>query len=58
MARIAYELLAQRNPEALKKADSLLRVYSDELTREHEDQYPFVEGVTLADDNKRRGGGW
>lgn len=33
-------------------------MYSDSITSEKERDYPFVECVTLADDNKRRGGGW
>ena len=44
--------------EALKKATDLLALYSDRFTQEHEKDYPFVECVTLPDDNKRAGGGW
>lgn len=58
VARIAYDLLEKEHPSALKKAEALLRKYSDELTEEHEKNYPFVECVTLPDDSKRRGGGW
>jgi hypothetical protein len=58
VARIAYDILEQEDPEALNKATELLRVYSDSITSEKEKDFPFVECVTLADDNKRRGGGW
>jgi hypothetical protein len=55
---MAYDILKKESPTALNKAESLLRIYSDSLTKEHEGKYPFVECVTLPDDNKRRGGGW
>ena len=58
IARMAYDILKKESPTALNKAESLLRIYSDSLTKEHEGKYPFVECVTLPDDNKRRGGGW
>ena len=58
IARMAYDILKKDNPTVLNKAEALLRVYSDSLTEAHENNYPFVECVTLPDDNKRRGGGW
>ena len=58
IAKMAYDILKKDNPIALNKAEALLSKYSDDLTKEHEKDYPFVECVTLADDNKRRGGGW
>lgn len=58
IARMAYDMLKKSDPTALSKAETLLRVYSDRFTQEHEKDYPFVECVTLADDNKRAGGGW
>jgi len=58
IARMAYDILEKEDPSILKKSEDLLRVYSDSLTEMHEDKYPFVECVTLPDDNKRRGGGW
>jgi hypothetical protein len=58
IARIAYEILEHEDPDALDRADDLLRKYSDDITKAKEGDYPFVEGVTLADDNKRRGGGY
>jgi hypothetical protein len=50
--------LEKENPQALNKAVDLLKVYSDRFTEEHEKDHPFVECVTLPDDNKRAGGGW
>jgi len=58
IARMAYDILKKDNPIALNKAEQLLSKYSDYLTKEHEKDYPFVECVTLADDNKRTIGGW
>lgn len=58
VARVAYDQLKTEDPQALKKAEDLLRKYSDKFTQEHEKDYPFVECVTLPDDNKRAGGGW
>ena len=58
IARMAYDILKKDNPVVLNKAEDLLKIYSDNLTQSHEKDYPFVECVTLADDNKRRGGGW
>jgi hypothetical protein len=58
IARMAYDILKKDNPVVLNKAEDLLQIYSDNLTKSHEKDYPFVECVTLADDNKRRGGGW
>lgn len=55
---MAYDILKKENPQALAKAETLLKVYSDTFTQEHEKDYPFVECVTLPDDNKRAGGGW
>jgi hypothetical protein len=55
---MAYDILKKDNPVVLNKAEDLLQIYSDNLTKSHEKDYPFVECVTLADDNKRRGGGW
>jgi hypothetical protein len=36
----------------------MIKQYTDSLTEKWEGQFPFVEGVTLADYNKRAGGGW
>jgi hypothetical protein len=58
VARIAQDILEKENPQALQKAVTLLGKYSDSFTQEHEKNYPFVECVTLPDDNKRAGGGW
>jgi hypothetical protein len=55
---MAYDILSEQDPDALNKASNLLRKYSDAITTEKEGDYPFVEGVTLPDDSKRRGGGW
>ena len=55
---MAYDMLKKDNPQALQKAEDLIKIYQDNLTLTHEKDYPFVECVTLADDNKRRGGGW
>mmetsp|Transcript_13110 Transcript_13110/g.22134 ORF Transcript_13110/g.22134 Transcript_13110/m.22134 type:complete len:122 (+) Transcript_13110:370-735(+) len=56
--RIAYDILKKENPNALNKAENLLRQYEDTITKEREGKYPFVECVTEPDDSKRRGGGW
>jgi hypothetical protein len=58
ITRIAYDILEEKNPEALEQATELLRLYSDNTTIKNEDMYPFVECVTLADEIKRKGGGW
>jgi len=58
IARMAYDILKKDDPTTLAKAEALLRKYSDKLTKEHENMYPFVECVTLPDDNKRVGGGY
>ena len=58
IARMAYDKLKKSNPAALNKAEALLALYSDSFTSQKENMYPFVECVTLADDNKRAGGGW
>ena len=58
VARIAYYILEHTDPDSIDAADNMLKQYSDKLTKEKEKNYPFVEGVTLADENKRRGGGW
>lgn len=57
---MAYDILARDYPDALDQATALIKVYSDanpgKITKE--DQYPFVECATYADDIKRTGGGW
>ena len=58
IARMAYDILKKDDPAALAKAETLLKKYSDDISKTHEKNYPFVECVTLPDDNKRRGGGW
>jgi len=58
IARMAYDILQEENPMVVERAEDLLRKYSDNVTMENEGDYPFVEGVVLADLNKRRGGGW
>ena len=58
IARMAYDMLESHNPSALEKAQALLGEYSDFLTQEHEQDYPFVECVTWGDDSKRSNGGW
>jgi len=57
-AKKAHDILAQKNPAALKAAEDLLRKFSDYSTKNHENDYPFVECVTWPDDIKRIGGGW
>ena len=39
-------------------AEELLRKFSDRTTVKHEQDYPFVEAATYADDTKYIGGGW
>jgi len=60
VARIAYEKLTDENPAALKKANSLLAVATKAKPdlNPAEGDYPFVEGATLADTIKYKGGGW
>jgi hypothetical protein len=58
IARVAYDILQEENPTALKAAEDMLETYSDTITGEREGNYKFVECVTWADDSKRRGGGW
>jgi hypothetical protein len=58
IARMAHDILMKENPIAVQNAEELLKVYSDNVTMENEGDHPFVEGVVLADLNKRRGGGW
>jgi len=57
-AKFAYDMLKSTNPAALSKAEDLLRKYSDYSIQKREEDYPFVECVTWADDIKRIGGGW
>jgi hypothetical protein len=58
IARKAQDILEKSNPSALKKAEDLLRQFGDYSTKNHENNYPFVECVTWPDDIKRIGGGW
>ena len=58
MARIAYDILMEEDPQALQKATELLVKYNDTFTVAKEDKYPFVECTTWADDTRRDGGGW
>ena len=58
MARIAYDILKEEDPEALKKANELMLKFSDKNTIRREKLFPFVEGVTWADEIKYRGGAW
>lgn len=58
IARMAYDILEEENPQVIERAEDLLSKYSDAVTEENEGDYPFVECVVLADLNKRRGGGW
>jgi hypothetical protein len=57
---MAYDILGKDHPTALKKANDLLKVYSDAFPDKvpKEGDYPFVECATLADDIKRTGGGY
>lgn len=57
-ARKAYDILKQKNPAALQKAEDVLTKFSDYSISNHEKDYPFVECVTWPDDIKRIGGGW
>ena len=60
MARIAYDTLQAKQSPALDKANTLLRIYSDakpSMTSK-EDNYPFVECATFADDIISKGGNW
>ena len=58
IARVAYDILQEENPTALKAAESMLKSYSDSITADREGSHKFVECVTWGDDSKRRGGGW
>jgi hypothetical protein len=55
VARIAQDILQEESPETLKKAETILRS-SDFQTYLHlEDEYPFVECATFADEIKGSG---
>jgi len=60
VAKIAYDKLSTSNPAALKKANDLLEILSDNqpslITKEYD--YPFVECATFADEIKSKGGSW
>ena len=58
IARIAYDILEKESPDALRIAEEILSLYSDDVTREEEGLHPFVECVTYADMIKYRGGSW
>lgn len=53
VARVAYDQLAQTNPEVLDKANSMLHGLSDYTSFERD--YPFVECATWADEIKEQG---
>jgi hypothetical protein len=50
-ARIAYDELAENNPDVLAKAQDILSV----LSTKYEDQHPFVEAATFPDKFKYHG---
>jgi hypothetical protein len=57
---MAYDLLQEKSPASLSKANDVLAVLHEadpDLTYK-EGNYTFVECVTLADDIKYHGGGW
>lgn len=54
----AYDILKDKNPAALAKAEDVLKKFSDSDTQLHEKDHIFVECVTWPDDCKRHGGGW
>jgi hypothetical protein len=60
VARIAYEILLKENPDILDKVNKVLKVFSDEYPEQtpKEQDYPFIECVTIADDIKYHGGSW
>jgi hypothetical protein len=62
VAKIAFDKLSREHPLVLQKANTLLQVLTSESPHgfhlRKESLYPFVECAMLADDIKRRGGGW
>lgn len=58
IARIAYDILEKESPGALRIAEEILSLYTDDIIKEDEGEYPFVECVAYADIIKYRGGAW
>lgn len=60
VARVAYDILKENSPDALEKANDLLKVLSesDPSITDSEGDYPFVESAIFADEIKRNGGGY
>lgn len=60
MANVAQNLLEKHDTKALNAAITMLQALrtADPTLTSHEDQHPFVECATFADDIKYNGGGW
>jgi hypothetical protein len=55
---MAYDELASKHPQALEKAETLLKVMSGENITDSERDHIFVEAAPFADMVKYKGGGW
>jgi hypothetical protein len=60
VANVAQNLLQKHDTKALNGALKMLQALrtADPTLTSHEDQHPFVECATFADDIKYNGGGW
>ena len=61
MSNIAYNVLSDKAPSSLEKANEMLthlNSYGGGNLTEHEDKHAFVECATFADDYKYHGEGW
>lgn len=58
VARMAHDELASKYPQALAKAEKLLKVMSGENLTSSEKDHIFVEAAPFADMIKYKGGGW
>ena len=56
--RVAYNLLKEHDPYALRAVTYRLDQYHDVVTEGTEKSYILTESAIWADDVKRRGGGW
>jgi hypothetical protein len=55
---MAYDELVKESPQALAKAEELLKVMSGENITSSEKDHIFVEAAPFADMIKYKGGGW
>jgi hypothetical protein len=55
---MAYDILSKDSPDALNKANEVLKTLAGDKLTVNEKDYPFVEGSIFADYIKYHGGAW